>query len=79
MRKQAFKSKEQKSSDYKQAYDALKNTPVATKRKVKLIMEVCGCGCGCDEITVERTVDYDSPLQDGDWIEQEDLLPGDRY
>ena len=80
MRKQTFKSKEQKSkSDYKQAYEALKNTPVATKRKVILKMRVCGCGCGCDDVDVERTVDFDSDLQTGDWIKTSELLPGDKY
>lgn len=36
-------------------------------RVVKLIYESC-CGCGCRDVTVSRRVQWDSPLQDGDFI-----------
>ena len=45
-------------------------------RKVRLKYKSC-CGCGCSDVTVTRTVPFDSPLQNGDRITE--TLPGDDF
>lgn len=37
-------------------------------RRVKLIYSSC-CGCGCYDQEIERSVPFDSSLQDGDRVE----------
>ena len=75
---QIFKSKNQSTEIPEQSlalsseFEALKK--VETARIVTLRYKSC-CGCGCDEYDVQRTVGQDSPLQDGDRIE--DLLEDD--
>jgi hypothetical protein len=71
---QIFGNKDQKkessNSDYKQAFDTIKQTETTPQtRKVRLIYQSC-CGCGCSDETILRIVDYDSPLQDGDRIKK---------
>ncbi len=44
-------------------------------RAVKLIY-IVSCGCGVDDVEIERIVDEDSPLRDGDTIY--DLFPTDK-
>jgi len=46
------------------------------ERVVTLVMEDC-CGCGCWDVKVERVVNADSPLKDGDRIEKNSTLEGD--
>ena len=77
------KSKQGKGSDnetglkdkfeqkFKDAQELPENPPT---RVVVLKYKSC-CGCGCTDLDVERTVAYDSPLQNGDRIE--DTMPGD--
>lgn len=45
-----------------------------TKRIVHLLYKSC-CGCGCTDSTIQREVDSDSDLQNGDRITK--LLPED--
>ena len=78
MHEQTFKSKNQnvevleKSSALSSEFEALKKIEVA--RTVTLRYKSC-CGCGCNEYDVQRIVDQDSSLQNGDRIS--DLLDTD--
>ena len=57
----------------KQKFEEIQTTPVT--REVTLKYKAC-CGCGCSDVDVQRTVPYDSPLQNGDRIS--DLGPNDK-
>lgn len=62
--------------DLKEQFNTEKNHVIPITRVVHLKYKSC-CGCGCDTINVERTVPDDSPLQNGDWIN--DIEKGDKY
>lgn len=64
-------SQEVKSS-IKERFEQISSQPVT--REVKLRYKSC-CGCGCSDVEVMRTVPFDSPLQNGDRIDE--LGPND--
>lgn len=55
------------TSSLKAKFESISSQPAT--RAVKLLYSSC-CGCGCSDLTVQRTVPYDSPLSDGDRITQ---------
>ena len=90
MQKQKKKESEQTASTLQQEYERIKNTSsknvAEEKQKIKNTRVVtlrcnykacCGCGCYTQMIRVKRTVAYDSPLKDGDYIDQEDIISTD--
>lgn len=48
------------------------------QRTVRLVIMNSHCGCGMFNFEIERDVDWNSPLQDGDGIDPDDYLPTDR-
>ena len=61
------------NASIKQKFEEIQTTPVT--REVTLKYKSC-CGCGCSDVSVQRTVPYDSPLQNGDRISE--LGPNDK-
>jgi hypothetical protein len=55
------------STSFKEKFEAISSTPAT--RTVRLLAKSC-CGCGCSDVNIERTVPYDSPLQNGDRVSE---------
>jgi hypothetical protein len=53
------------STNFAEKLNAISSTPAT--RKVRLVTQSC-CGCGCSDVDIERTVPYNSPLNDGDRV-----------
>jgi hypothetical protein len=62
-----------KMAELRNKFDTIKKQ--ATFRKVRLLYSSC-CGCGCYDVTIERTVEADSSLKDGD--RATDFVEGDK-
>lgn len=80
LKKKTEEKSSKKSTSLKEAFEkekanVIKKTPISHKRTVILRYKSC-CGCGCDWINIERVVDYDSPLKDGDNINN--VMKGDK-
>jgi PDZ domain-containing secreted protein len=68
--KSSGKSTQTVEDQLKEQFNSVKNTETrAATRTVKLKYKSC-CGCGCTTIEVERTVPFDSHLQNGDKIDR---------
>lgn len=63
------------STSFKEKFEAIASTPAT--RTVRLYAQSC-CGCGCSDIEIERTVAYDSPLQNGDRIRESQIERTDK-
>lgn len=50
----------------KERFNTITSRSLPSKREVTLKYNSC-CGCGCSEFELKRTVDFNSPLQDGDY------------
>lgn len=62
---------------FKQEFESI--SKAKTVRKIRLRMRIVCGGCGgVDHYDVERTVDGDSAYNDGDYIEYNQLRPGDK-
>lgn len=61
------------SSQLKEKVESLVSQPVT--REVTLSYKSC-CGCGCNWIDIIRTVPFDSPLINGDRVNE--IMPGDK-
>ena len=71
--KKSSSSSSKSNTAIKQKFEEIQTTPVT--REVTLKYRSC-CGCGCSDVSVQRTVPYDSPLQNGDRISE--LGPNDK-
>lgn len=55
----------------------LENIQKTPKTRVVILNSQSCCGCGCSDIKVKRTVPYDSPLKDGDYLKSRDMKGSD--
>lgn len=80
-KKMPWDSSNKGMNQLKAKFEELQQIPISTiqvpNREVKLSAAL-SCGCGSGYVEIERTVPFDSPLHDGDKINESGILPTDR-
>lgn len=64
------KKQDQEEDQFSTKLQATKEKQITPETRVVLLKYEACCGCGCADLTVKRTVPFDSKLQSGDRIKE---------